>query len=48
MFLYVITSLGEEGVDLCASRVFVCLFVLHVLVFVLYIFLLVSGLGCGL
>ena len=26
LFSIVITSLGEEGADLCASRVFVCLF----------------------
>ena len=34
----------EEGAGLCASRAFV----LHVLVFVLFLFLLVSGVGCGL
>ena len=33
-----ITSLGEEGAGLCASHTFV----LHVLVFVLFLFLLVS------
>ena len=45
-FSIVITSLGEEGAGLCASRVFVCLF-LHVLVSVIFLFLLVSGVGCG-
>ena len=44
----VITSLGEEGAGLCASRAFEVLFVLHVLVFVLFLFLLVSRVGCGL
>ena len=42
----VITSLGEEGAGLCASRAFV--FVLYVLVFVIFLFLMVSGVGCGL
>ena len=42
-FSIVITSIGEEEVGLCFSCI--CLFVLHVLVFVLLIFLLVSG-GC--
>ena len=41
-----IASLGEEGAGLCASRAFVCLF-LHVLVSVIFLFLLVSGVGCG-
>ena len=45
-FSIVITSLGEEGADLCASRAFVCLFC--TLVFVLFLFLLVSRIGCGL
>ena len=44
-----ITSLGEVGAGLCASRS--CLFVLYVLVFVIFLFLLVSGLAavsdCG-
>ena len=31
-----ITSLGEEGSGLCASRAFVCLFVLYGLVFVIF------------
>ena len=44
-----ITSLGEEVAGLCVSRAFVCLFdFLHVLVSVLFPFLLVSGVGCGL
>ena len=47
-FSIVNASLGEEGASLCASRAFVCLFVLHVLVFVLFLFLLMSGVGCGL
>ena len=42
----VIASLREEGAGLCASRAFVCLF-LHVLVFVIFLLLLVSGVGCG-
>ena len=46
-----ITSLGEEGAGLCASRAFVCLFVLYVLVFVIFLFLLVLGVAsvcdCG-
>ena len=41
-FSMVITSLGEEGAGLCASRELVC-FVLYVLVFVMFLFLLVSG-----
>ena len=45
-FSIVIASLGEEGAGLCASRAFVCLFV-HVLVSVIFLFLLVSGVGCG-
>ena len=45
-FSIVIASLGEEGAGLCASRAFVCLF-LHVLVSVIFLFLLVSGVGCG-
>ena len=40
-----ITSLGEEGAGLCASR---ALFVVYVLDFVVFLFLLVSGIGCGL
>ena len=42
-FSIVITSLGEEGAGLCAYRAFVCLFVLYGLVFVIFLFLLVSG-----
>ena len=46
-----ITPLGEEEAGLCASRAIVCLFVLYVLVFVVFLFLLVSGLAvvcdCG-
>ena len=45
-FSIVIASLGEEGAGLCASRAFVCLF-LHMLVSVIFLFLLVSGVGCG-
>ena len=44
LFSIVITSLGEEGAGLCASRAFV----MYVLVFVILLFLLVSGAGCGL
>ena len=47
-FSILITTLGEEGVGLCASHTFVCLFVLRVYVFVLFLFLLVSRVGCGL
>ena len=43
-FSIVITSLGEEGAGLCAS----CAFVLQVLVFILFLFLLVSVVGFGL
>ena len=43
-----ITSFGEEGAGLCPSRAFVCLFVLYMLVVVFFLFLLVSGVGCGL
>ena len=44
-----ITSLGEEGSGLYASRAFVCLFVCFVRVsFCHFLFLLVSGAGCGL
>ena len=43
-FSIVIASLGEEGAGLCASRAFICLF-LHPVVF--FLFLLVSGVGCG-
>ena len=45
-FSIVIASLVEEGAGLCASRTIVCLF-LHVLVSVIFLFLLVSGVGCG-
>ena len=38
-FGIVITSLGEDGADLCASRAFV----LYMLVLVIFLFLLVSG-----
>ena len=41
-FSIVITSLGAEGAGLCASRAFVCLFVLYVLVFYLVFILLVN------
>ena len=44
-FSIVITSLGEEGAGLCASLAFVCL---YVLVFVSFLFLLVSGVVYGL
>ena len=44
-FSIVITSHGEEGAGLFASR----LFLLYVLVlFFILLFLLVSGVGCGL
>ena len=39
-FSILITSLGEKGAGLCASRTFDCLF-LRVYVFVLFLFLLV-------
>ena len=48
LFSILITSLGEDGVGLCTSHTFVCLFVLRVYVFVLFLFLLVSSVGCGL
>ena len=41
-FSTVITSLGEEGAGLFASPAFVCLFC------TCFLFLLVSGIGCGL
>ena len=46
-FSILITSLGEEGAALCASRTFVCLFC-ACMIFVLFLFLLVSRVGCGL
>ena len=46
-FSILITSLGEEGAGLCASRTFVCLFC-ACMIFVLFLFLLVSRVGCGL
>ena len=46
-FSILITSLGEEGAGLCASRTFVCLFC-ACMFFVLFLFLLVSMVGCGL
>ena len=46
-FNILITSTGEEGAGLYVSRALVCLFVLHVLLFVLFLFLLVSAVGCG-
>ena len=46
-FSIVITSLGEEGAGLFADGGFVCLFVLYMLVFVMFLFLLVSGVGYG-
>ena len=42
-FSIVITSFREEGADLCASRAFVCLFVLYMFIFALCLFPLVSG-----
>ena len=47
-FSSLISSLGEEGACLCASRTFVCLFVLRVYAFVLFLFLLESKVGCSL
>ena len=38
-FSIVITSLGKEGAGLCTSPAFVCLFVLYMLVFVIFLFL---------
>ena len=40
-------SLAEERAGLCIFRAFVCCFFLHVLIFVLFLFPLVSGVGCG-
>ena len=47
-FSTVIASLGKREQVLCFSSI--CMFILHVhaLIFVLFIFLLVSGVGCGL
>ena len=45
-FSILITSFGEQGAGLCASRAFVCLRV-HVCV-LFFLFLLVLGVGCGL
>ena len=45
-FSIVITSLGEEGASLCASRAFV-LYLLVFVIFSLPLFLLVSGGGSG-
>ena len=47
-FSIVITSLGEEGAGLRASCAFDCLFCTLVFFFVIFLFLLVSGVGCGL
>ena len=47
-FSILIASLGEEGAVFCASCAFVCLFVLRVYVFVFFLILLVSKVGCGL
>ena len=47
-FSILITSIGEEGAGICASRTFVCVFVLRLYVFVLFLFLLVSRVGCSL
>ena len=44
-FSIVITSLGEEGAGLCASRAFVCLFCTRKCLS-FFLFLLVSGVGC--
>ena len=46
-FSILITSLGEEGAGLCDSRTFVCLFY-TCMFFVLFLFLLMSRVGCGL
>ena len=51
LFSTVITSLGEEGAGLCASRAFVCLFCTCYFFFFFFChfsLLLVSGVGCGL
>ena len=56
LFSTVITSLVEERAGLCASRAYVfifyflffCLFSLHASISVLFLFLLVSGIDCGL
>ena len=48
-FSIVITSLQEERAGLCASCAFVCsLFILHPLISVLFLFFLVSQVGCSL
>ena len=39
--------LGEERAGLCASSAF-AFFVLYMLVFVIFLFFLESGVGCGL
>ena len=43
-FSIVITSLGEEGAGQCAFRA-LCLFILHALIFVLFLFLWCEGLA---
>ena len=47
LFSIVITSLEEERAGLCASHAIVYLF-LHALISVFFLFLLASGVGCGL
>ena len=48
-FSIVIISLGDEIASLCTFRAFVCLVLfLHALIFVLLLFLFVSGVDCGL
>ena len=47
LFSIVITSLREERADLCGSHASICL-LLHALIPVLFLVLLVSGVGCGL
>ena len=48
LFSIVITSLGEERAGLLASRAFVVVFFFARINFVLFLFLLVSRVGCGL
>ena len=42
-----VKSYGEER-ELVYVLLVICLFILHALMFVIFLFLLVSGVGCGL
>ena len=48
IFSILITLLGEEEAGLCVYRIFICLLAMHMLICITSLFLLVSGLGCGL